>query len=64
MDLSEPAKIVGIKIMQMGSAISITQEKYIESILKRQGMESTNCVAMPMDPSLKLEPNPNGEEGS
>jgi hypothetical protein len=57
-DLREPTKIVGIEIMRQGSAIRITQEKYIESILCRERMEYANPVTMPMDPNQKLEPNP------
>jgi regulation of enolase protein 1 (concanavalin A-like superfamily) len=63
-NLGEPTKIVGIEITRQGKAIKITQQKYIESILKREGMENTNPVVMPMDPNAKLEPNPNGNKGN
>jgi hypothetical protein len=42
----------------------ITQQKYIESIFKGEGMEGANPVAMPMDPNQKLVPNPDGSEGN
>jgi hypothetical protein len=62
--LGEPTKIVGIEITRQGDVIKITQQKYIESILKREGMESANPVAMPMDPNIKLEPNPDSSKGN
>ena len=63
-DLGEPTKIVGIEITRRESTIKITQQKYIESILRREGMENANPVAMPMDPNMRLEPNPDGNEGN
>jgi hypothetical protein len=63
-DLGEPAKIVGIEITRTRDGIKISQEKYIDSILKREGMESANPVATPMDTNDKLEPNPDGTEGN
>jgi hypothetical protein len=63
-DLGEPTKIVGIEITRTENSITISQEKYIEAILKREGMDHANPVSMPMDPNKKLQPNPNGNEGS
>jgi hypothetical protein len=63
-DLGEPTKIVGIEITQGDGTIKISRKRYIKSILKRQGMENANPVVMPMDPNIKLEPNPDGNEGS
>jgi len=63
-DLGEPSKIIGIEItMNMGS-IAISQSKYIESILKKEGLEHANPVGMPLDPNTPLEPNPEGNEGN
>jgi len=63
-DLGKPSKIVGIEItMNMGS-IAISQSKYIESILKKEGLERANPVGMPLDPNTPLEPNPEGNEGN
>ena len=62
--LGEPAKIVGIEISQTKDSITISQKKYIESILQREHMENSNPVAMPMDPNIKIDPNPEGNEGS
>jgi hypothetical protein len=63
-DLGEPTKIVGIEITRTENSITISQEKYIEAILKREGMDRVNPVSMPMDPNEKLQPNPDGNEGS
>ena len=63
-DMGEPAKIIGIEITKSDNSILISQEKYIENILKRKGMEDANSVSMPMDPNDKIKPNPDGNEGS
>ena len=63
-DLREPAKIVGIEITRADGKIMITQKKYVENILRREGMLDANHVAMPMDPNIKLQPNPDGSEGN
>jgi hypothetical protein len=63
-DLGEPAKIVGIEITKMWDSIRISQEKYIDSILKRQGMEGANPVLTLMDTNDKVGPNPDGNEGN
>ena len=36
-DLGEPAKIIGIEIKRNNNSITITQEKYIDTILKHIG---------------------------
>jgi hypothetical protein len=61
-DLGEPAKIVGIEIEIKDDSITISQRKYIEDILKREGMDQANDVGMPMDPNVKLQPNPDTNE--
>lgn len=63
-DLGEPSKIIGIEITRIRDGIKISQEKYVESILKREGMEGANPVSTPMDPHEKLVPNPDGNEGN
>jgi hypothetical protein len=63
-DLGEPSKIVGIEVKQSQNSITISQKLYIESILKREGMERANPVGMPLDPNVPLEPNPEGNEGN
>ena len=57
-------KIVGIEINQTKDFISISQIKYIESILRREGMECCNAVSTPLDPNIPLLPNPEGNKGS
>jgi hypothetical protein len=57
-NLGEPSKIVGIKVTRSDDTITISQEKYIENVLRKEGMADANPVGMPMDPHIKLEPNP------
>ena len=57
-DLGEPSKIIGIEILRTSDSISITQCQYIETILRKEGMERTNPVVMPMDPNNLPVPNP------
>ena len=63
-DLGEPTKIIGVEITQIEDAITISQKVYIESILERKGLSGINSVATPLDPNIKLEPNPDGNEGN
>ena len=63
-DLGTPSKIMGIKITISKDSIAISQSKYIESILKKEGLEHANPVGMPLDPNAPLEPNPEGNEGN
>src|ERR1700678_1903168 len=62
--LGEPTKIVGIKITQTDEAITISQKMYINSILEHEGLSGINSVTTPLDPNIKLEPNPDGSEGN
>ena len=62
--LGEPTKIVGIEITQTDDSITISQKLYIQSILESEGLSRINSVATPMDPNIKLEPNPDGGEGN
>jgi transposase InsO family protein len=63
-DMGEPSKIVGIEIDQSYDAIKISQKKMIQGILERQGLADANTVNMPLDPTIKILPNPDGNEGS
>ena len=62
--LGEPTKIVGIEITQTDDSITISQKMYIQSILEHEGYSGINSVATPLDPNIKLEPNPDGNEGN
>ena len=63
-DVGEPTKIVGIEITQNNDSITISQKLYIKSILEREGLTGINSVTTPLDPNIKLEPNPDGNEGN
>jgi len=57
-DLGEPSKIVGIEITIDDRSVMISQKKYIENILIKEGLERANPVSMPLDPNTPLVPNP------
>lgn len=63
-DMGKPSKIVGIEINQHADYIAISQTKYIKSILHKEGMENVNPVSTPLDPNVKLEPNPEAAESN
>jgi hypothetical protein len=62
-DLGELVKIVGIEIALRDHSIMISQRRYLESILCKEGMDNANTVGMPLDPNIVLEPNPDGDVG-
>ena len=57
-DLGEPSKLVGIEITRdrANGTLTISQTKYIESILEKEKMDNANPVSTPLDPNVKLEP--------
>jgi hypothetical protein len=57
-DLGQPSKIIGIELTFMDDAVIISQQKYIENLLKKEDMAEANTVTMPMDPHIQLIPNP------
>jgi hypothetical protein len=61
-DMGQPSKIIGIEITFEDDAVIISQQKYIESLLKKEGLEDANPVAMPMDPNIQLTANPEDNE--
>jgi hypothetical protein len=63
-NLGEPTRIVGIEITRTENSITISQKQYIDTILKREGLQQANPVSMPMDPNIKLQPNSDGNEGN
>ena len=63
-DMGDPSKIVGIEITQTDDSTTIMQQKYIESILLHEHMDSANPVSTPLDPNIKIGPNLEGNEGN
>jgi len=55
-DLGEPSQIVGIEIQrnQEKKELKISQTRYVESILTKQGLENANTVSTPLDPTEKI----------
>jgi uncharacterized protein YuzE len=52
-DMGEPTKIIGIEISHTEYSITISQQHYIESILKHENMTDCNTVSTPMDHKVK-----------
>ena len=63
-DMGEPNKIVGIEINQSEGQISISQKQNIQKVLQRQGLADASPVQTPLDPNVKILPNPDGNEGN
>jgi len=47
-NLGEPTKIVGIKITMNPDSIAISLSRYIDHILKREGLDGSNSVSTPV----------------
>jgi len=63
-NIREPTKIVGIEITANPDSIAISSKQYIETILRKEGLDSSDSVSTPLDPNVTLVPNPEGENGS
>lgn len=64
MDMGDPTKIIGIKITHKDDSITISQQKYVKSILHHKHMDNTNLVATPLDSNIKIQPNLDGNKGN
>jgi len=53
-NMGEPKKIMGIEISHTRNAVTISQQRYIESILKCEHLTDCNHVSTPMDPKVKI----------
>ena len=54
----------GISQNQENSSIKLFQTAYIDSLLKKHGLENANPVSTPLDPNIKLDLDPNEENNS
>jgi len=63
-NIGKPTKIVGIEINTTPDSIAILSRQYIELILWKEGMDSSDSVSTPLDPNVALVPNPEGENES
>jgi hypothetical protein len=63
-DLGEPSKIIGIEITRNIDSISISQKRYVDSIIRKEKMERANPVATPLDPNTPIEPNDDPSDGN
>ena len=53
--LGKPSIIIGVKIHQGNNLVEISQTHYIETLLKKYGLQDANPVSTPMDPNIKLD---------
>ncbi|KAG2017226.1 hypothetical protein CC2G_015300 [Coprinopsis cinerea AmutBmut pab1-1] len=53
--LGQPSLILGLQIQQDDHYISLSQSHYIDTLLKRFGLENANPVSTPIDPNVKLD---------
>ena len=56
-DMGEAKVILGVKITRMGDSIMLSQEHYIEKILKRFGNFDAKLVSTPYDANAHLMKN-------
>ena len=55
---------MGISQNQENSSIKLFQTAYIDSLLKKHGLENANPISTPLDPNIKLDLDPNEENNS
>ena len=53
--LGKAQRFLGIQITRSDGSISLSQERYIEAILKRFGMQEAHSMRSPMDPNVHLD---------
>ena len=63
-DMWELKKIIGIEISHVGNTITISWQRYTESILEHENLADCNPISTPMDPKVQILPNLDGNEGS
>ena len=55
---------MGISQNQENSSTKLFQTAYIDSLLKKHGLENANPVSTPLDPNINLDLDPNEENNS
>lgn len=58
--MGEPIEIVEIKVALCDHFVTISQHRYLESILQKEGMDRAKPVSMPLEHEIKLVSNPYG----
>ena len=53
--LKQPSIIIGVKLHQEDHLIEISQTHYIDTLLKKYGLQDMNPVSTPMDLNIKLD---------
>ena len=64
--LGQPKMLLGMGISQNPEdhSIKLFQTTYIDSLLKKHGLEDANPVSTPLDPNIKLDIDPNKPNNS
>ena len=64
--LGQPKMLLGMGISQdpTDHSIKLFQTAYINSLLKKHGLEDANPVSTPLDPNIKLDLDPNEPNNS
>ena len=53
--LGQPSVIIGVKVHQEDHLIDISHTHYIDTLLKKYGLQDANPVSTPMDLNIKLD---------
>ena len=61
--MGETKVILGVKITRMGDSIMLSQEHYVEKILKRFGHFDAKLVSTPYDANIHLMKNQDDHVG-
>jgi hypothetical protein len=58
--------LLGMRISQNPEdhSINVFQTAYVDSLLKKHGLEDPNLISMPLDPNVKLDLDPNNPNNS
>ena len=56
-DMSEASVILGVKIIRRDNGIMLTQQHYVEKLLKKFGHFDVTAVSTPYDANTKLMKN-------
>ena len=65
--LGQPSLIIDVKIRQGNQIIKLSQTYYINKLLSKYGLQDTNPLSTPIDPTIKLDDQeeiPNKEKTS
>ena len=62
--IRNPSMILGIKLLQKLNLITLSQTHFIDSLLKKFGLEDANPVTTPLDQNINLDDNETEDESN